>query len=134
MHSYNDSANFSAYFCEKKSIKKKEFLHKVNYHIKQVRFTFFIRFWCNERNYAVKPDKLGTLLEMWDDRQNSGCTIEWDELTNETEKIIELHKPTTNSAIEINNLRKNRYLNILPCNELFQFLAYLVINKITMIY
>ena len=82
----------------------------------------------------MKPDKLGSLLEMWDDRQNSGCTMEWDELTNETEKIIELCRPTTNSALEINNLRKNRYLNILPCNEFFLIFAYLIINKILIIF
>jgi len=69
--------------------------------------------------YAIKPDKLGLLLEMWDQTQNSGCSIEWEALAAATEKNIIENRLTTYVAKE--NREKNRYSDILPCKKKSNF-------------
>jgi len=69
------------------------------------------------KQYVIKPDKLGLLLERWDQTQNSGCSKEWEALAAETEKNILENRPTTEVAREPENRKKNRYMDILPCKQ-----------------
>ncbi len=69
------------------------------------------------KQYVIKPDKLGLLLERWDQTQNSGCSKEWEALAAETEKNILENRPTTEVAREPENRKKNRYMDILPCKR-----------------
>ncbi len=73
------------------------------------------------KQYVIKPDKLGLLLERWDQTQNSGCSKEWEALAAETEKNILENRPSTEVAREPENRKKNRYMDILPCKQEHNF-------------
>lgn len=69
-----------------------------------------------DREHSIRPGDLGELLETWDQNQNSGCSIEWEELTRVTKQNVQKLDLTTEEAREDENMPKNRYRDILPCN------------------
>ena len=84
----------------------------------------------SRRHHQIKPEKLGAILEEWDQTQNSGCTIEWDELAAETARQIQEQCPTYTVAKEPENRMKNRYMDILPCIILF----FLIREQLTLLF
>ena len=77
---------------------------------------FKLCFYVFLREHAIRPGDLGHLLEKWDQNQNSGCSIEWEEITRVTKQNVHRLSLTTEEARDDENMPKNRYRDILPCN------------------
>lgn len=67
-----------------------------------------------EKRYERKLSKIDSLIQRWDDTQNSDLMKEWDELSACSKQEISILNPTCDDAHDEFNIRKNRYIDILP--------------------